>query len=59
MPRYPATKIPPSCQNISMDLAKRVLAETWGNISEAADAPGVPSRSRESERRLQGPPSHL
>ena len=44
MPRYPATKIPPSCENISMDLAKRVLAETWGNVSEAADALGVPSR---------------
>ena len=44
MPRYPATKIPPSCENISMDLAKRVLRETWGNVSEAADALGVPSR---------------
>jgi hypothetical protein len=27
-----------------MDLAKRVLAEMWGNVSEAADALGVPSR---------------
>jgi hypothetical protein len=44
MPRYPATKIPPSCENISIDLAKRVLAESWGNVSEAADALGVPSR---------------
>ena len=44
MPRYPATKIPPSCENISVDLAKRVLAEKWGNVSEAADALGIPSR---------------
>jgi hypothetical protein len=44
MPRYPATKIPPSCENISIDLAKRVLAESWGNIAQAADALGVPSR---------------
>ena len=44
MPRYLATKIPPSCENISVDLAKRVLAEAWGNVSEAADALGIPSR---------------
>jgi hypothetical protein len=44
MPRYPATKIPPSCENISIELAKRVLAESWGNIARAADALGVPSR---------------
>jgi hypothetical protein len=44
MPRYPATKIPPSCENISIDLAKRVLAESWGNIAKAADALGVPTR---------------
>ena len=43
MPRYPATKIPPSCENISIDLAKRVLTEAWSNVSEAADAIGVPS----------------
>jgi hypothetical protein len=43
MPRYPAPKIPPSCENISIELAKRVLAELWGNVSEAADALGVPS----------------
>ena len=34
MPRYPATKIPPSCENISIDLAKRVLTEAWGNVSK-------------------------
>jgi hypothetical protein len=44
MPRYPATKIPPSCENISIELAKRVLAESWGNVSRAAEALGVPSR---------------
>jgi hypothetical protein len=44
MPRYPATKIPPNCENISIELAKRVLAESWGNIARAADALGVPSR---------------
>jgi hypothetical protein len=44
MPRYPATKIPPSCENISIELAKQVLAESWGNIARAADALGVPSR---------------
>jgi hypothetical protein len=43
MPRYPATKIPLSCENISIELAKRVLAESWGNVSKAADALGVPS----------------
>jgi hypothetical protein len=43
MPRYPATKIPSSCENISIDLAKRVLAESWGNVSEAAATLGVPS----------------
>ena len=44
MPRYPATKAPPSCENISIELAQQVLAETWGNIAQAADALGVPSR---------------
>src|SRR6516162_3540511 len=44
MPRYPATKLPPSCANISIELAQQVLAESWGNISAAADALGVPSR---------------
>ena len=44
MPRYPATKIPPSCENISIELAQQVLAESWGNIAHAADALGVPSR---------------
>ena len=44
MPRYPASKIPPSCENISIELAKQVLAESWGNIVQAADALGVPSR---------------
>ena len=44
MPRYPATKVPPSCENISIELAQQVLAETWGNIAQAADALGVPSR---------------
>jgi hypothetical protein len=44
MPRYPATKIPPSCENISIELAKRVLAESWGNVARAADALGVPTR---------------
>jgi hypothetical protein len=44
MPRYPAIKVPPSCENISIELAKQVLAESWGNIARAADALGVPSR---------------
>ena len=44
MPRYPATKVPPSCENISIELAQQVLAESWGNIAHAADALGVPSR---------------
>jgi hypothetical protein len=44
MPRYPTTKVPPSCENICIDLAARVLAESWGNISKAADTLGVPSR---------------
>jgi hypothetical protein len=44
MPRYPTTKVPPSCENISIELAKQVLAESWGNIARAADALGVPSR---------------
>jgi hypothetical protein len=44
MPRYPTPKIPPSCEKVSIELAMRVLAETWGNISKAADALGVPSR---------------
>jgi hypothetical protein len=44
MPRYPATKIPSSCENISIELAKQVLADSWGNVSKAADALGVPSR---------------
>jgi hypothetical protein len=44
MPRYPATKVPPICENISIDLAQQVLAESWGNIAQAADALGVPSR---------------
>jgi hypothetical protein len=43
MPRYPATKVPPSCENISIELAQQVLAESWGNIAQAADALGVPS----------------
>jgi hypothetical protein len=44
MPRYPATKVPPSCEKISIELAEQVLAESWGNIARAADALGVPSR---------------
>jgi hypothetical protein len=44
MPRYPATKVPSSCENISIELAQQVLAESWGNIARAADALGVPSR---------------
>jgi hypothetical protein len=44
MPRYPATKVPPSCENISIELAQQVLSETWGNIAQAAAALGVPSR---------------
>jgi hypothetical protein len=44
MPRYPATKVPSSCENISIELAQQVLAESWGNIAQAADALGVPSR---------------
>ena len=44
MPRYPAAKAPPSCENISIELAQQVLTETWGNIAQAADALGVPSR---------------
>jgi hypothetical protein len=44
MPRYPATKVPPSCENVSIELAKRVLAESWGNIARAADALGIPSK---------------
>jgi hypothetical protein len=44
MPRYPATKVPPSCENISIELAQQELAESWGNIAQAADALGVPSR---------------
>ena len=44
MPRYPATKVHPSCENISIELAKQVLAESWGNVARAADALGVPSR---------------
>jgi hypothetical protein len=44
MPRYPAAKVPPSCENISIELAQQVLAESWGNIAQAADALGVPSR---------------
>ena len=44
MPRYPATKVPPSCENISIELAQQVLAESWGNIAQAADVLGVPSR---------------
>jgi hypothetical protein len=44
MPRYPATKVPPSCENIAIELAQQVLAESWGNIAQAADALGVPSR---------------
>jgi hypothetical protein len=43
MSRYPATKIPPSCENISIELAKQVLAQSWGNIARAADALGIPS----------------
>jgi hypothetical protein len=37
MPRYPAAKVPPSCEKISIELAQQVLAESWGNISVAAD----------------------
>jgi hypothetical protein len=44
MPRYPATKVPLSCENISIELAQQVLSESWGNIAQAADALGVPSR---------------
>jgi hypothetical protein len=44
MPRYPATKIPSSCENISIELAQQVLAESWGNIAQAADALGIPSK---------------
>jgi hypothetical protein len=44
MPRYPASKVPSSCENISIELAQQVLAESWGNIARAADALGVPSR---------------
>jgi hypothetical protein len=44
MPRYPAPKVPPSCENIPIELAMRVLAESWANVSKAADALGVPSR---------------
>ena len=44
MPRYPATKVPPICENISIDLAQQVLAESWGNIARAADTLVVPSR---------------
>jgi hypothetical protein len=44
MPRYPATKVPASCENISIELARQVLSESWGNIAQAADALGVPSR---------------
>jgi hypothetical protein len=44
MPRYPATKVPPSCENISIELAQQVLAESWGNVARAAGALGVPSR---------------
>jgi hypothetical protein len=44
MSRYPATKVPASCENLSIDLAQQVLAESWGNIAQAADALGVPSR---------------
>jgi hypothetical protein len=44
MPGYPAAKVPPSCENICIELAKRVLAVSWGNIAQAADALGVPSR---------------
>jgi hypothetical protein len=44
MPRYSATKIPPSCENISIELAQQVLAESWGNIARAAEALGIPSK---------------
>jgi hypothetical protein len=44
MPQYPATKVPPSCENISIELAQQVLAKSWGNIAQAAEALGVPSR---------------
>src|SRR6516225_3220686 len=43
MPRYP-TKVPPSCEHIPIELAQQVLAESWGNIAQAADVLGVPSR---------------
>jgi hypothetical protein len=44
MPRYPTARVPRSCENISIELAKRVLAESWGNVARAAEALGVPSR---------------
>jgi hypothetical protein len=43
MPLYPTPKVPPSCENIPIELAMRVLAESWGNVSKAADVLGVPS----------------
>jgi hypothetical protein len=43
MPRYPTPRVPPSCENIPIELAMRVLAESWGNVSKAAGVLGVPS----------------
>jgi hypothetical protein len=43
MPRYPELKVPPSCENTPIELAMRVLAESWGNVSKAAGVLGVPS----------------
>jgi hypothetical protein len=43
MPRYPEPKVPRSCENIPIELAMRVLAESWGNVSKAAGVLGVPS----------------
>ena len=44
MPRYPEAKVPSSCEHIPLEFAMRVLAESWGNVSKAAAALGVPSR---------------
>ena len=44
MPRYPTPKVPTSCENISIELAKRVLAQSWGNVARAAEELGVPTR---------------
>ena len=44
MPRYSTPRVPSSCENISIELAKRMLIELWGNVARAAEALGVPSR---------------